>query len=132
MKKKLGRPPVPKKHQKASLLSVRFSEGERKSVEQFAGRDDAKLSDYARGILLATIHVFDDRFILISSRPANPHRARAIAGVHLNDGGMAAYLYDFTRPGEVVRIAPDGSEATLSGSSLPEQIRRLEHLSSES
>jgi len=52
-KPKLGRPPVPKKMAKGSLLSVRFSEGERKLLEQAAQRARTSLSVWARERLLA-------------------------------------------------------------------------------
>lgn len=50
---RIGRPPVPKKLAKASLLSVRLAEGERKLIEQAAKRDGVGLSDWARRVLLA-------------------------------------------------------------------------------
>lgn len=53
MKKKLGRPPVPKKLAKGALLSVRFSEVERKSLEGAARRKGVRLSEWARRTLLA-------------------------------------------------------------------------------
>lgn len=54
MKKKLGRPPVPKKEQKASLLSVRFSAQERRALEHAAERGGLKLSEWARRVLLSS------------------------------------------------------------------------------
>jgi hypothetical protein len=53
VKKKLGRPPVPKKLAKGALLSVRFSAEERKGLERAAERASLKLSEWARRILLA-------------------------------------------------------------------------------
>jgi hypothetical protein len=53
-KPKLGRPPVPKKLAKGSLLSVRFSGDERKALEQAAERKGVKLSEWARRVLLAS------------------------------------------------------------------------------
>jgi hypothetical protein len=50
---RIGRPPVPKKLSKASLLSVRLSEGERRALERAAERDDLKLSEWARRALLS-------------------------------------------------------------------------------
>lgn len=52
MKKKLGRPPVPKKLAKGALLSVRFSAEERKQLERAAGRGGLRLSEWARRTLL--------------------------------------------------------------------------------
>ena len=51
-KPKLGRPPVPKKLAKGSLLSVRFSEGERKQIDHAAERHGMRLSEWARRTLL--------------------------------------------------------------------------------
>jgi hypothetical protein len=51
-KPKIGRPPVPKKLAKATLLSVRLAEGERKLIEQAAKRDGVGLSEWARRTLL--------------------------------------------------------------------------------
>jgi hypothetical protein len=50
-----GRPPVPKKLAKGSLLSVRFSTEERRALEQAAERAGVKLSEWARRRLLAGI-----------------------------------------------------------------------------
>ncbi len=52
MKKKLGRPPVPKKQQKGSLLSVRFSAQEREDLERAAENEGIKLSAWARKVLV--------------------------------------------------------------------------------
>jgi hypothetical protein len=49
---RIGRPPVPKKLAKASLLSVRFAEGERQQIERAAKRDGVGLSEWARRALL--------------------------------------------------------------------------------
>jgi len=51
-KPKLGRPPVPKKLAKGSLLSVRFSESERRAIERAAANQGLKLSEWARRALL--------------------------------------------------------------------------------
>lgn len=56
-KAKLGRPPVPKKLAKGSLLSVRFSESERASLEIAAKRKGLKLSEWARWLLLNAARV---------------------------------------------------------------------------
>jgi hypothetical protein len=50
---RIGRPPVPKRLAKASLLSVRFAEGERTLLERAAKRDGVGLSEWARRALLA-------------------------------------------------------------------------------
>ncbi len=50
---RIGRPPVPKKLAKASLLSVRFAEGERRIIEEAAERDGVGLSEWARRVLVA-------------------------------------------------------------------------------
>jgi hypothetical protein len=50
---KVGRPKVPKRLAKGSLLSVRFSEDERKDIERAAARDGQQLSGWARAVLLA-------------------------------------------------------------------------------
>lgn len=52
-KAKPGRPRVPKKLAKGSLLSVRFSESERAALDAAAERDGVKLSEWARRALLA-------------------------------------------------------------------------------
>ncbi len=51
-KPKIGRPRVPKKLAKESLLSVRFSESERKALEEAAKRVGVRLSEWARRELL--------------------------------------------------------------------------------
>jgi hypothetical protein len=51
-KPKLGRPPVPKKLAKDSLLSVRLSQGERATLELAANKWGLKLSEWARRSLL--------------------------------------------------------------------------------
>jgi hypothetical protein len=53
VKKKLGRPPVPKKLAKGALLSVRFSAEERKKLERAAEHGGLKLSEWARRVLLS-------------------------------------------------------------------------------
>lgn len=50
---RIGRPPVPKKLAKASLLSVRFAEGERRLIEKAAEASGVGLSEWARRILIA-------------------------------------------------------------------------------
>lgn len=52
-KARIGRPPLPKKLAKGSLLSVRFSADERRALERTANREGAKLSEWARRVLLA-------------------------------------------------------------------------------
>jgi len=52
-KPRIGRPPVPKKLAKDSLLSVRFSNEERGALERAAKRDGLRLSEWARRTLLA-------------------------------------------------------------------------------
>ncbi len=53
VKRKIGRPPVPKKLAKGSLLSVRFSESERGVLESAASSAGLTVSQWARQILLA-------------------------------------------------------------------------------
>lgn len=50
---RIGRPPVSKKLAKATLLSVRFSESERASLDRAAKKEGVKLSEWARRALLA-------------------------------------------------------------------------------
>jgi len=52
-KPRIGRPPVPAKLAKGSLLSVRFSEDERKAMDRAAERAGLKLSEWARRALIA-------------------------------------------------------------------------------
>jgi hypothetical protein len=59
-KPRIGRPPIPKKLHKASLLSVRFSADERRIIERAA--KDEGLSAWARRVLLS----------VASSPPAPP------------------------------------------------------------
>lgn len=49
-KPRIGRPPIPKKLHKASLLSVRFSAEERRAIERAAKEEG--LSAWARRVLL--------------------------------------------------------------------------------
>lgn len=49
----MGRPRVPKKLAKGSLLSVRFTAEERKELERAADREGASVSAWARKALLA-------------------------------------------------------------------------------
>jgi len=51
-KPKIGRPAVPRKLAKATLLSVRFTEGERKLIHHAAKREGIGLSEWARRVLL--------------------------------------------------------------------------------
>lgn len=55
MKRRVGRPTVPKKLARGALLSVRFSEGERKALEQAADLQGLKLSEWARTVLLNAV-----------------------------------------------------------------------------
>ncbi len=55
MTRAVGRPPVPKKLAKGSLLSVRFSESERRALERVAERERLTLSKWTRKTLLAAI-----------------------------------------------------------------------------
>jgi hypothetical protein len=50
-KPRIGRPPIPKKLHKASLLSVRFSAEERRLIDRAA--KDEGLSAWARRVLLS-------------------------------------------------------------------------------
>lgn len=50
---RIGRPPVPKKLAKDTLLSVRFSETERKELEKAAKKTGSKLSEWVRAALLS-------------------------------------------------------------------------------
>lgn len=52
-KPRIGRPPVPKKLAKASLLSVRFSASERKALDRASEQSGKRLSEWARHVLLA-------------------------------------------------------------------------------
>ena len=52
-KKRIGRPPIAKKLHKASLLSVRFSAEEKRSLDRAAQLADTSLSEWARRALLA-------------------------------------------------------------------------------
>lgn len=52
-KPRIGRPRVPKKLAKGSLLSVRFSEDERRDLEHAAKRAGLRLSEWSRSQLLA-------------------------------------------------------------------------------
>jgi uncharacterized protein (DUF1778 family) len=60
-KPKLGRPPVPKKLAKGSLLSVRFSMDERQVLERAAKRSGATLSEWARSSLLFAAEATEER-----------------------------------------------------------------------
>jgi uncharacterized protein (DUF1778 family) len=59
-KPKIGRPPVPKKLEKASLLSVRFTADERKDLERAAERLGMRLSEWARRTLIAAASTVDN------------------------------------------------------------------------
>jgi len=52
VKKRLGRPPVPKKLAKGALLSVRFSDAERHALEKAAQARGQRISEWARQLLL--------------------------------------------------------------------------------
>jgi hypothetical protein len=52
-KPRIGRPPVPRKLAKASLLSVRFSGEEKRTLDRAAKISGEKLSEWSRRILLA-------------------------------------------------------------------------------
>jgi hypothetical protein len=49
---RIGRPPLAKKERKATLLSVRLTEEERREVERAAKTAGVGLSEWARRILL--------------------------------------------------------------------------------
>jgi len=51
---RIGRPPIAKKDRKATLLSVRLTEIERRIVERAAKTAGVGLSEWARRVLLAT------------------------------------------------------------------------------
>lgn len=59
--KKIGRPRVPKRLAKGSLLSVRFPEDERRALERAADREGERLSDWVRRVLLAATQAQLDR-----------------------------------------------------------------------
>lgn len=50
---RIGRPPIAKKERKATLLSVRLTEDERKTVERAAKASGVGLSEWARRVLLS-------------------------------------------------------------------------------
>ncbi len=50
---RIGRPPIPRKERKATLLSVRLTEEERRAVERAAKEAGTGLSEWARRVLLA-------------------------------------------------------------------------------
>lgn len=50
---RIGRPPIAKKDRKATLLSVRLTEAERRIVERAAKASGVGLSEWARRSLLA-------------------------------------------------------------------------------
>lgn len=52
-RKRIGRPPLPKKMHKATLLSVRFSSDEKRALDRAAHDADASLSEWARRVLLS-------------------------------------------------------------------------------
>lgn len=52
---RIGRPPIAKKERKATLLSVRLTEDERREVERAAKAAGVGLSEWARRTLLAAI-----------------------------------------------------------------------------
>ena len=51
---RIGRPPLAKKERKATLLSVRLTEEERRDVERAAKASGVGLSEWARRVLLAS------------------------------------------------------------------------------
>ena len=67
---RIGRPPIPKKDRKATLLSVRLTAAERKIVERAANKDGVGLSEWARRILLAS--AVEPAAEAVSSSPAAP------------------------------------------------------------
>ena len=52
-KKTLGRPPLAKGQDRASLLSVRLKPSERRALERAAKKSELTLSAWAREVLLA-------------------------------------------------------------------------------
>jgi hypothetical protein len=52
---RIGRPPIPKKERKATLLSVRLTEEERRDVERAAKAAGVGLSEWARRVLLSAV-----------------------------------------------------------------------------
>jgi predicted HicB family RNase H-like nuclease len=50
---RIGRPPLAKKERKATLLSVRLTEEERREVERAAKAAGVGLSEWARRVLLS-------------------------------------------------------------------------------
>jgi len=55
----IGRPRVAKKYAKSSLLSVRFSNDERRALERAAKREGLRLSFWARRALLVEAHAVE-------------------------------------------------------------------------
>lgn len=53
----MGRPPVPKDRAKSTLLSVRFSDGERAALDAAAVGDGLRLSEWVRRKLLALVGI---------------------------------------------------------------------------
>ena len=49
-----GRPKLPKKDAKGAVMTVRFTKAERKAVDDAAGREGLKTSEWVRNVLLAT------------------------------------------------------------------------------
>lgn len=67
---RIGRPPLAKRDRKGRLLSVRFSDEERRSLEQAAKQSQVSLSEWARATLL---HVaLNKELVAISSASGNP------------------------------------------------------------
>jgi hypothetical protein len=50
---RIGRPPLARKERKATLLSVRLTEDERRDVERAAKAAGVALSEWARRVLLS-------------------------------------------------------------------------------
>ena len=51
---RIGRPPIARKERKATLLSVRLTEDERRDVERAAKAAGVGLSEWARRVLIAS------------------------------------------------------------------------------
>ena len=52
-KKRMGRPPLPKKERKATHVSVRVTLAEYRTLERAAKLADVPVSDWVRGIVMA-------------------------------------------------------------------------------
>jgi mobilization protein NikA len=70
---RIGRPPIPKKERKATLLSIRLKPDERRTVERAAKRAGAGLSEWAREALLtAASSASADPFDTQPESPSEP------------------------------------------------------------